>query len=280
MAEISASMVMDLRQKTGAKMMDAKKALVEADGDMTRAIELLREKGQADASKRSGRSTAEGLIVTLQSECKCAASMIELNCETDFVAKNDEFKKVADEMAVFVLKSDKAELSADDLPEDKAAIITAAIAKTGENMNFKRGKKLASANGVVETYIHLGGKIGVLVQIDGAKGDAVAALAKDLAMQVAAASPEYLSRENVPEAVIESEKEIYRNLARNEGKKEEFLDKIAVGRLDKFMKDNCLLEQTFIKDTDKQIKDIVAEVSKAAGAPLTVAAFVRYQLGQ
>jgi elongation factor Ts len=280
MAEISASLVMDLRQKTGAKMMDAKKALVEADGDMTRAIELLREKGQADASKRSGRSTAEGLIVTMQSECKCCASMIELNCETDFVAKNDEFKKVADEMAAFVLKGDKAELGADDLPEDKVAIITAAIAKTGENMNFRRGKKLASANGVVETYIHLGGKIGVLVQIDGAKGDVVAALAKDLAMQVAASSPEYLNRESVPESVIESEKEIYRNLARNEGKKEEFLDKIAIGRLDKFMKDNCLLEQVFIKDTDKQIKDIVADVSKAAGAPLSVAAFVRFQLGQ
>jgi elongation factor Ts len=280
MAEISASLVMELRQKTGAKMMDAKKALVEADGDMNRAVELLREKGQADAAKRSARSTAEGLIVTLQNECKCSASIIELNCETDFVAKNDEFKKVADDMAAFVLAGDKAELGADDLPEDKAAIITAAIAKTGENMNFKRGKKLSSANGVVETYIHLGGKIGVLVQIDGAKGEVVANLAKDLAMQVAAASPEYLNRESVPEAVIESEKEIYRNLARNEGKKEEFLDKIAIGRLDKFMKDNCLLEQVFIKDTDKQIKDIVNEVSKAAGAQLTVAAFVRFQLGQ
>ncbi len=280
MAEISASLVMDLRQKTGAKMMDAKKALVEADGDMTRAIELLREKGQADASKRSGRSTAEGLIVTMQSECKGCASMIELNCETDFVAKNDEFKKVANELAAFVLNGDKAELGADDLPEDKVAVITAAISKTGENMNFKRGKKLASADGIVETYIHLGGKIGVLVQIDGAKGEVVAALAKDLAMQVAASSPEYLNREAVPETVIESEKEIYRNLARNEGKKEEFLDKIAIGRLDKFMKDNCLLEQAFIKDTDKQIKDIVAEVSKSIGATLTVSAFVRYQLGQ
>jgi len=275
-AEITASMVMDLRQKTGAKMMDAKRALVEADGDFQKAIDLLRERGQADASKRAHRATAEGTIAAAQSDDHSAAALIEVNCETDFVAKTDQFKALATTMAGWVLAGTAEMADAEAIPENLQNDTKQAIAKTGENIQFRRGIKLASANGVVESYIHLGGKIGVLVQVDGAGTDAARALAKDLAMQVAAAVPEYLTREDVPQDVIEREMEIYRTQGRNEGKKEEFLDKIAAGRLEKFFKDNCLIEQAFIKDPDKQVKALVAE----AGAGLTVRRFIRYQLGQ
>ncbi|HEY3379761.1 MAG TPA: translation elongation factor Ts [Armatimonadota bacterium] len=280
MAEISAQMVMELRTKTGAKMMDAKRALVDADGDMEKAVALLREKGQADAAKRTHRATAEGAITSAQTENHDAAALIELNCETDFVAKTDQFVGLANALATWVLGQSAATVTPEDAPANLAADIKEAISKTGENIQFKRGAKFASTNGVVESYLHLGGKIGVLVQVDGVSNDAVRGLAKDLAMQVAAASPEFLTREDVPQSTIDKEMEIYRQLARNEGKPDQFLDRIATGRLEKFFKDNCLVEQQFIKDPDKQVKDLVAEVAKAAGAPLTVKGFVRYQLGQ
>ncbi|HEX2951965.1 MAG TPA: translation elongation factor Ts [Armatimonadota bacterium] len=280
MADISAQLVMELRNKTGAKMMDAKRALVEANGDMDKAIELLREKGQADAAKRTHRATAEGTIASAQTDDHSAAAIVEVNCETDFVAKTEQFTALSNNIAAWTLGQSAATVGSDALPENIAAEMKEAISKTGENIQFKRGAKLASSNGVVESYLHLGGKIGVIVQVDGANNDDVRGLAKDLAMQVAAASPEYLTRDDVPQATIEKEMEIYRTLARNEGKPEQILDKIAAGRLEKFYKDNCLIEQPFIKDPDKQVKALVAEVAKAAGAELTVKAFVRYQLGQ
>ncbi len=206
--------------------------------------------------------------------------LAEINCETDFVAKTDQFKSIAQAVASWVLAQPAEVITPDALSETLAAEIKAAISKTGENIQFKRGIKFASADGVVESYIHLGGKIGVLVQVDGSTAESVRVLAKDLAMQVAAASPEFLTREDIPQEIIEKEMEIYRNQALNEGKREEFLDKIAVGRLEKFYKDSCLLEQPFIKDPDKQVKMLVEEVAKATGATLTVKRFVRYQLGQ
>jgi len=278
-AEVTASMVMALRQKTGAKMMDAKRALVDANGDEEKAVDLLRERGLADAGKRAHRATAEGAIAAAQADDHIAATLVELNCETDFVAKTDQFQALAADMARWVLAGTAETADADDLPADKNAEIQQAVSKTGENIQFRRGIRFAGA-GVVEFYIHLGGKIGTLVQVDGANTDAVRALAKDLAMQVAAASPEYLTREDVPAAVIEREMEIYRTQGRNEGKKEEFLDRIAEGRLEKFYKDNVLVEQPFIKDPDKTVKALVVETAKAAGAELTVKRFVRYQLGQ
>ncbi len=280
MAEISAQVVMELRNKTGAKMMDAKRALVETDGDFDRAVSLLREKGQADAAKRTHRTTAEGTIITEQTPEHNAAAMVEVNCETDFVAKTDQFKALAAKLSQWTLGQSCDCVANDNLPPTLMEEIKEAISKTGENIQFRRGVMFLSANGVVESYIHLGGKIGVLVQVDGAAGDDIRMLAKDLAMQVAAASPEYLTRETVPQSVIEHEMEIYRTLARNEGKKEEFLDKIAQGRLEKFFKDNCLVEQPYIKDPDKQVKALVAEVAKSVGAEITVKRFVRFQLGQ
>jgi len=280
MAEISAQMVMQLREKTGAKMMDAKRALVDTGGDFEKAVEFLREKGQADAAKRTHRATAEGTIFPAQTADHSAAALAELNCETDFVAKTDQFVQLANMLANWTLNSSAETVGADDLTPEQLAALKETVSKTGENIQFKRGVKFASANGVVESYIHLGGKIAVLVQVDGANNDTVRMLAKDLAMQVAAASPEYLTRDDVPQDVVEKEMEIYRNLARNEGKPEQILDKIAAGRLEKFYKDNCLIEQPFIKDPDKQVKALVTEVSKTAGAELTVARFVRFQLGQ
>jgi elongation factor Ts len=271
---------MELRQKTGAKMMDAKRALVEANGDEEKAISLLRERGLADASKRAHRATAEGTIAASAWPSRSAAALIELNCETDFVAKTDQFTALAADLVQWALQASADTTETDDLPADKQAEIQQAIAKTGENIQFRRGIKFASENGVVEYYLHLGGKIGVLVQVDGANTDAVRALAKDLAMQVAAASPDYLTRADVPESVVEREMEIYRTQGRNEGKKEEFLDRIAEGRLEKFYKDNVLIEQPFIKDPDKAVKALVAETAKAAGTEVTVKRFVRYQLGQ
>lgn len=280
MAEISAQLVMQLREKTGAKMMDAKRALVETDGDFEKAIELLREKGQADAAKRTHRATADGTIAAVQTSDRSAGAMVEVNCETDFVAKTEQFQNLTMAIANWVLNQNAETASNDDLPAAVQADLKEAVSKTGENIQFKRGVKLASPSGVVASYLHLGGKIGVLVQIDGANTDAVAGLARDIAMQVAAASPEYLSREDVPAEIIEKEMEIYRNLARNEGKPEQILDKIAQGRLEKYYKENCLLEQPFIKDADKSILTLVNDVAKAAGAELTLKRFVRYQLGQ
>ncbi len=280
MAEISAQLVMELRQKTGAKMMDAKRALVDADGDFDKAVEILREKGQAEAAKRSHRTTVEGTVAAAQSDDHRAAALVEVNCETDFVAKTDQFKEIAGSAAAWALARCGAAIDAENLPDDLQAVIKEGISKTGENIQFKRGICFASDNGVVESYIHLGGKIGVLVQVDGANNDDVRTLAKDLAMQVAAASPEFLTRDDVPQSTIDKEMEIYRSLARNEGKPEQMLDRIATGRLEKFFKDNCLVEQPFIKDTDKSVKDLIAETSKAVGTELTAVRFVRFQLGQ
>lgn len=280
MVEISASQVMELRQKTGAKMMDAKRALVDAEGDMDKAVELLRERGMADAGKRQHRAAAEGTIATVQSADQGAAAMAELNCETDFVAKTDPFKQMADALTAWVLSQSADTVTADNLPANMVTDLGELIRNTGENVQFKRGVKFTSANGVVGTYIHLGGKIGVMVQIDGANNDEVRALAKDLAMQIAAASPDFLSRDEVPQATIEKELEIYRQQARNEGKPEQILDKIATGKVEKYFKDSCLLEQAFVKDPDTQVKALVADVAKRAGADLTVTRFIRYQLGQ
>ena len=280
MAEISAQLVMELRNKTGAKMMDAKRALVDADGDMTKAVELLREKGLADAGKRMHRATAEGLIVALQNDAHTTGALVEVNCETDFVAKTDQFGALTSKLAAWTLTQPNGMVNAASIPADIEADMKAAISKTGENIQFKRGAKFDSETGVVESYLHLGGKIGVMVQIDGARSEAARKLAKDLAMQVAAASPEFLHRENVPQETIEKEMEIYRQLARNEGKPEQILDKIADGRLEKFFKENCLVEQSFIKDPDKQVKDLVTEVTSQCGDKLTVVRFVRFQLGQ
>ena len=284
--EITSGMVKELREKTGAGLMDCKAALASSGGDMEKAIDALRTKGLAAAAKKSSRIASEGVVVAHVEGN--SGTLVEINCETDFVARNEEFLTLAKEIAEQVnLKNPKDVEEALLLPLNNATVeekITEKIAKIGEKLSFRRFAwfDVPKGAGLIVPYIHMGGKIGVLVALEGVGPDnaAVAALAKDLAMQVAAASPAYVRREDVPAAVIEREKSIYREQAKASGKPDKILDKIAEGKLDKFFGDFCILEQAFIKDPDKKVGQLLAEAGKAAGKEITVKSFARFQVGE
>lgn len=275
--------VKDLREKTGCGMMDCKKALTEANGDAEKAMELLREKGLATAAKKSGRIAAEGIVEAYVDGN--VGVLVEVNAETDFVAKNDEFR-------TFV--SDVAKQIADNNPADVDALLeqsfgggtvrdalTEKIAKIGENMNIRRFERY---EGIVETYIHGGGRIGVIVDFDttteAAATEDFKTLAKDIAMQIAAIFPQYVAPENVPADVVAKEKEILTVQAMNEGKPANIAEKMVEGRIKKFYKDVCLLEQPFIKDGDKSVAAVIKEVSAKIGAPIAVTKFARLEKGE
>jgi elongation factor Ts len=285
-AEISAQVVKELRDKTGAGMMDCKRALADAAGDSGKAAELLREWGLAKAVKRSGRETSEGAI-GLAVEGTSGA-MVELSSETDFVARNPEFQALVNALARAAARgkidSLDALLAADVDGEKAEARISAAIAKMGENMVPKRVTRLAlSGPGRIGGYVHVGGKLGVLVGLEtSASGPTVEALAKDLAMHVAAAdpSPVAVDRAGVAPALVEKEREIFRRQAEAEGKPAKILDKIVEGKLSKYFKDVCLLEQPFVKDPDRSVSQLLAEVGKQAGGEIRVAGFARFKLGE
>ena len=287
MAQITASMVKELREKTGAGMMDCKKALTEAQGDMEKAIEILREKGLAAAAKKAGRVAAEGIVKTYISEDKKSAGIVELNCETDFVAANEEFVTFADRLAQ--MASTTSATTVEEFVAEKydaentvSEALTALIAKLGENMTVRRFNKFTVANGVVESYIHGGGRIGVVVEL-GCDADNTAILtevAKDVCMQVAAANPTFLSREDVDQESLEKEKEIYRVQALNEGKPENIVEKMVMGRIQKYYKEVCLLDQAWVKDGDKSISKYLQEKSKEVGSPITINKFVRFERGE
>ena len=284
--EITSGMVKELREKTGAGLMDCKTALVSVSGDMEKAIDALRTKGLAAAAKKSSRIASEGLVAAHIEEN--IGTLVEVNCETDFVAKNEEFATLARELASQV--NVKAPVDVDEallLQGNNSTIderITELTAKIGEKLSFRRFERfeVPRGDGMIVPYIHMGGKIGVLVALTGVGPDnaEVAALAKDLAMQVAAANPAYVRREDVPASVIEHEKSIYREQARVSGKPEKILDKIAEGKLDKFFGDFCILEQAFIKDPDKKVGQLLADAGKAAGKEIKIKAFVRFQVGE
>lgn len=276
--------VKDLREKTGCGMMDCKKALTEADGDMEKAIELLREKGLATAAKKSGRIAAEG-IVAAYTDGK-AGVLVEVNAETDFVAKNDEFRTFVADVAKHIADNNPADVDA--LLEQSLNgagtvrdALTEKIAKIGENMNIRRFERY---EGIVETYIHGGGRIGVIVGFDttdeAAATEDFKTLAKDIAMQIAAIFPQYVAPENVPAEVVAKEKEILTVQAINEGKPANIAEKMVEGRIKKFYKDVCLLEQPFIKDGDKSVGAVVKEVSGKIGAPIVVTKFARLEKGE
>lgn len=292
MAEISAAIVKELRERTGAGMMDCKKALNEAGGDMEKAIEYLREKGLAAAAKKAGRIAAEGLVKAYIADGKKVGVLVEVNCETDFVAKNPDFQKFVQDTAMAI---------ANDAPADNEALanvklpggstvsetVTGLVAKIGENMNVRRFVRFeVKENGLIDSYIHMGGKIGVLLECSFTKKETAGnpeflSLVKDLAMQVAAARPEYVRREEVPAEVLEREKAIYKAQAMNEGKPEAIAEKIMVGRLEKFYKEVCLLEQLFIKDSDKTITKLLQEFNaKLGGENITVNRFARFEKGE
>jgi len=285
---ITASMVKDLRERTGAGMMDCKKALNECQGDIEKAIEHLREKGLAAAAKKAGRVASEGLVRTYVSEDKKEASIIEVNCETDFVSVNESFVEFADNVAKQSASTTAADIdsfveeayAADPAVTVKGAI-TNLIAKLGENMNVRRFKRLTVENGVIESYIHGGGRIGVLVKVECGKADDIlSVIAKDVAMQVAATNPLFLSRNDVDNETLEKEKEIYRIQALNEGKPENIVEKMTMGRMQKYYKENCLLEQVWVKDADYTITKYLQEKSKAIGSEITVTEFVRFERGE
>ena len=272
---ITAELVKQLREKTGAGMMDCKKVLTETDGDMEKAAELLRERGIAKAAKKSGRIAAEGLVAAYVSEDKKIGSIVEVNAETDFVAKNDEFVNFVNDIAEIVAMSNPANVEALLETQYKNSgktvkdVLTEKIATIGENMTIRRFERFES-KGLVESYIHGAGKIAVLV--DFSAGDST--LAKDVCMQIAAARPEYLNREAVPQDRVEKEMEILKAQAMNEGKPAEIAEKMVQGRIGKFYSEICLVDQEFVKDPSVKVGDLI----KSKGAEIV--RFARFEKGE
>ena len=272
---ISAALVKELREKTGAGMMDCKKVLTETDGDMEKAAELLRERGIAKAAKKSGRVAAEGLVATYVTSDRKVGSIIEVNAETDFVAKNDEFVNFVNDVAQIVAEKNPAdvesllEISYKETGKTVKEVLTEKIATIGENMTIRRFERFEST-GLVESYIHGAGKIAVLV--DFAKGETE--LAKDVCMQIAAAKPEYLNREAVPQERVAKEMEILKAQAMNEGKPAEIAEKMVQGRIGKFYGEICLLDQEFVKDPSIKVGDLI----KNKGAEMV--RYARFEKGE
>ena len=283
---ITAQAVKELRERTGAGMMDCKKALTETNGDMEKAVEVLREKGLAAAAKKAGRVAAEGIVKTFISEDMKKGAMVEVNCETDFVADNAEFIEFAGKVAEMAANNDVStveELVALKYNDDKTVqeVLTELIAKIGENMTVRRFEKVAVENGVVQCYIHGGGRIGVLVQLAcDSNSSELTQVAKDVCMQIAAANPLFLSENEVDSKALETEKEIYRAQALNEGKPEKIVEKMVEGRIKKYYKEVCLLNQPWVKDADKSISKYLEEKSKEVGSPITVQKYFRFERGE
>lgn len=280
---ISATMVKELRDKTGAPMMDCKKALVEVNGDMEKAVDWLRQKGIAKAAKKSGRATCEGLVTSVVSPDGKHVAMASLLCETDFVSKGDQFKAMAKRVAEAVLEHNPADATGlDGLVGEEVKQL---IANIGENMQLGKFARhtIKNPNEVIGQYIHANGKIGVLVFLEvgnasNADNDDVKALAKNLAMQVAASSPLALDAASLDPAAIAREREVYRQKAIEEGKPENIIDRIADGAVKKFEKEVCLMNQPYIRDDKKSVADLVAETAKTVGDKITVTGFERIQL--
>ncbi|MFA6942148.1 MAG: translation elongation factor Ts [Clostridiaceae bacterium] len=285
---ISASVVKELRERTGAGMMDCKKALTESNGDIEKAVEILREKGLAAAAKKSGRIASEGLIATYVSEDKKVASIVEVNCETDFVSLNGDFIALAENAAKMASRTSASNIEA--LVTEKYATdesitlkdaVTGLIAKLGENMNVRRFKRFEENNGMIASYIHGGGRIGVLVQVKCDKvSDVVEEVAKNIAMQVAATNPLFLNEKFVDQETLDKEREIYRAQALNEGKPEKIVDKMVEGRIHKYLKEVCLVDQLWVRDSELTISKYLAEKSKEIGSTIEVVGFVRYEKGE
>jgi len=280
--KITAQQVNELRKKTGAGMMDCKKALTEADGDMEKAIEILRKKGAAVASKRAERSANEGLIVTKISDDRKHGAIAEVNCETDFVAKNNDFVNLANEAIEAVFSSQPA--SVKDLLDKNSSLkekVIEVLGKVGEKVEISRIADEEAPNGILVDYIHMGSKLGVLIKFDNVteSADEIYLLGKDVAMQVAAMNPISVYREDIPKETIEKEIEIYKEVARKEGKPEQILEKIAAGKLNKFYQENCLAEQSYIKDNSKTVGDLIKEFNTKYNSEVRISLFHRFHLG-
>ena len=273
---VTASLVKELREKTGAGMMDCKKVLTETDGDMEKAIELLRERGIAKAAKKSGRVAAEGLVESYISEDGKIGAVVEVNSETDFVAKNEEFKTFVMNVAKQIVETNPKtveELLAQEVKFEAGKTVNEAlvgkIATIGENLSIRRFARFES-KGLVEKYIHGDGKIAVLINMTAGNKE----LAKDLCMQIAAARPEFVKREEVPQERVDKEMEILKVQAMNEGKPEQIAEKIVQGRVGKFYEEICLVDQVFVKDSSKKVSDLLKENNAE------VVEFARFEKGE
>jgi elongation factor Ts len=284
---ITAKMVSELRESTGAGMMDCKKALTQAEGDMEKAVEILREKGLAAAAKKAGRIASEGLVETYISEDGKSGAIVEVNCETDFVAKNEDFVALAKNIAKQAASSEVS--TVDELLEEKYILdnnitvkeaITNLIAKLGENMNLRRFERFVTENGALAQYIHGGGRIGVMVQLEGGNSAIVKEAGKELCLQIAFSNPPYITSADVPADVTDKEKEIYRQQALNEGKPEKVVENMVKGRLQKFFKEVCLMDQLWIKDQDLSISKYLESKAKEAGTALKVVKIARLEKGE
>ena len=291
---VTAAMVKELREMTGAGMMDCKKALAATDGDMDKAVEFLREKGLAGAEKKAGRIAAEGIVDTALSADEKQAVVVEVNAETDFVAKNAKFQAYVAQVAAQALTTTAADMdtfmaekwAADETLTVKEAL-SSQISIIGENMNIRRFKQVVEENGVVVSYIHAGGRIGVLVDVEtSVVNDAVKEMGKNIAMQIAALNPKYTSRDEVSAEFIEHEKGILMAQIQNDPKEaskpEKVIQGMIQGRINKEMKEICLLDQTYVKAEDgkQSVAQYVAQVAKENGANITGKGFVRFETGE
>jgi elongation factor Ts len=289
MAAVTAGMVKELRELTGAGMMDCKKALGETDGDMEKAVEFLREKGLAAASKKAGRIAAEGVVTTLVSEDGKSAAIVEVNSETDFVAKNAQFQTYVADVAAQALASESNDMEAflaqawaKDTSLTVEQMLSSQIAVIGENMNIRRFEKIAT-DGVVVDYIHGGGRIGVLIEASAeVVNDSVKEALKNIAMQIAALAPKYVKRDEISQEFIDHETEILKVQAKNENpdKPDNILEKMIVGRLNKELKEFCLVDQVYVKDGDLTVGKYLEQVSKEVGGKVDVKKFVRFETGE
>ena len=292
MAAVTAAMVKELREITGAGMMDCKKALTETDGDMDKAVDFLREKGLAGAAKKAGRVAAEGMVVTAMTADSKTAVVVEVNAETDFVAKNEKFQTYAADVAAQALNSDTADM--DSFMEEKWAkdpsltvkeALSSQISIIGENMNIRRFVKVTEADGFIASYMHAGGKIGVLIDVvTNVENDAVKEMAKNVAMQAAALKPQFTGRDEVDAEFIEKEKEILAAAARNEkpDANDKIIEGMVMGRISKELKEICLLDQVYVKAEDgkQSVAQYVAQVAKENGANIKIKKFVRFETGE
>ncbi len=308
MAEISAQLVKQLREQTGVGMMECKKALQEANGDISEAEVILRKRGIAAASKKETRSTKQGLIASHISQSDALGVLVEVNCESDFVARTEDFQALVADVAAHIAETKPKYVRVEEVTEAERAnfkahealyeqkftkdsdstvgeIVKTKVAKLGENIAVSRFKIFeVEGTGVVGSYIHTGGQIGVLLEILAAKTETATTeefkgLVRDVAMQIAAASPQFVSKESVPNSVLQRERDIQRDRALNEGKPEKMVDKIAEGRMSKFYEEVCLLEQPFIRENTVSVAELVRTVGSKLGDTLTVTRFVRFKVG-
>ncbi|HUJ14413.1 MAG TPA: translation elongation factor Ts [Thermoanaerobaculia bacterium] len=284
MAEITAAMVKELREQTGAGMMDVKRALTEAGGNMEEATKILRKKGLAAATKKAGRVTSEGAVQAYSAGN--VGVLVEVNCETDFVARTDQFRQFVEDVAKLIAKGkaqDVEQLNNEAWDGETVAQKThAVIAKIGENVTIRRFARFEAAPGAtIGTYIHAGGKIGVMVElVANNKNEKAADAAKDIAMHIAAAEPRFIKREDVTQKDLDTEREIAREQALKSGKPANIVEKMVSGKLEKFYGEACLLEQPYIRNDKQSVAGYLEETGKSAGCAYTVTRFVRYKLGE